>query len=305
MFRSGFIGIIGLPNAGKSSLMNFLVQEKVSIVTAKPQTTRRRMMGIVSSDEGQVIFVDAPGVLKTSQGLNKFLAQEAQDVIQQSDVLMVVIAADTKEKEQAEKIIEMVEESKKPWFAVITKVDLAEFKRRVEALKTMLAFHKNCYGLVETANSESKELKEINTQARREILKLSLEKLPESPKPLYDVELFTPHTVKELVAEIVREQCFEVLHHEIPYSVAVRVQKYDESDPKMPKIYAEILVARDSHKPILIGKGGATIKEIGTLARKSIEKMQGHQVFLSLEVAVRENWYDNMNLMKELGYVVE
>lgn len=305
MFRSGFIGIIGLPNAGKSSLMNFLVQEKVSIVTAKPQTTRRRMMGIVSSEAGQAIFVDAPGVLKTTQGLNKFLAQEAQDVIHQSDVLMVVLAADTKEKEQAEKIVAMVEESKKPWFAVITKVDLQEFQRRAEALKTMLAFHKNCYGLVELANCESKDLKETNNQARQEILRLSLEKLPESPKPLYDVELFTPHTVKELVAEIVREQCFEVLHHEIPYSVAVRVQKYDESDPKMPKIYAEILVARDSHKPILIGKGGATIKEIGILARKSIERMQGHQVFLSLEVAVREDWYDNQNLMKELGYVVE
>lgn len=309
MHKCGFVGIIGQPNAGKSSLMNSLVREKVSIVTDKPQTTRRRILGIVSidqetaqfKDKGQVIFVDAPGVLKATEGLNAFLAKEAEDVIEQSDILMAVISVDTKEKEQAEKIIEMVAASKKPWFMVITKVDLSEFQRRVQALKELSQKHKTCFGVVEFSTTWRNE----GDIARNEILSLALSKLPETPKPLYDVELFTPHTVKEMVTEIVREQCFEVLHHEIPYNLAVRVQKYDESNPDMPKIYAEILVSKESHKPIVVGKGGSIIKEIGMRSRKGIEKMLDQKVFLSLEVSIRENWSENAKLMKELGYVVE
>ncbi len=302
MYRSGFVGLIGQPNAGKSSLMNLMVQEKVSIVTPKPQTTRRRVLGIVSDAQGQAVFVDAPGVLNASKGLNAFLTQEAEDVIEQSDLLIAVIATDTESKEQAQTIVDMVNNSKKPWFAVITKVDMIEFQRRVEALKEMCAKHKNCLGVVESSSTWTKnDAKAV----REEILRLCFTRLPESPKPLYDIELFTPHNVKDLVAEIVREQCFEVLHHEIPYNIAVRIQKFDESDPKMPRIHAEILVSKESHKPILIGKGGVTIKEIGTLARKSIEKMMDQKVFLGLEVTVRENWFENKMIMKELGYVVE
>ncbi len=302
MYRSGFVGLIGQPNAGKSSLMNLLVQEKVSIVTPKPQTTRRRVLGIVSQDEGQAVFVDAPGVLKAEKGLNAFLTMEAEDVIEQSDVLMAVIATDTDSKEHAQRIVDLVADSKKPWFAVITKVDLKDFQRRIDALKEMCAQHKNCIGVVESSNAGSPN---DQKKVRAEIMRLCFTKLPESPKPLYDIELFTPHNVKDLVAEIVREQCFEVLHHEIPYSIAVRIQKFDESDPKMPRIYAEILVAKESHKPILIGKGGETIKQIGMLARKQVEKMMDQKVFLGLEVSVRENWFENKKIMKELGYVVE
>lgn len=301
MYKSGFIGLIGQPNAGKSSLMNLLVKEKVSIVTAKPQTTRRRILGIVSAKEGQAVFVDAPGVLKASKGLHGFLAQEAQDVISQSDLLMAVLALDTESKEQAEEIIEMVAKSGKPWFAVITKMDLVEFHRRIPVLRESLVKHKSCLGVVESSTT----WREDGDAVRSEILRLCFSALPESPEPLYDIELFTPHTVKEMAAEIVREACFEVLHHEIPYNVAIRVVKFDEENPKLPKIYAEILASKPSHKPILIGKGGATIKEIGTLSRKGIEKMMGQKVFLSLEVAVREDWSENKKIMKELGYVVE
>ncbi len=301
MYRSGFVGLIGQPNAGKSTLMNMLVKEKVSIVTAKPQTTRRRILGIVSEDEGQAVFVDAPGVLKASKGLNGFLAQEAEDVIEQSDLLMAVLALDTESKEQAELIVSMVADSKKPWFAVITKMDMSDFLRRLQPLKDMCMKHKNCLGIVEV----SSQWRDDKEAARKEILRLCFSSLPESPQPLYDIELFTPHNTKDLVAEIVRESCFEVLHHEIPYNIAVRLQKFDESDPKMPKIYAEILVSKESHKPILIGKGGVTIKEIGMLARKGIENLMGQKVFLGLEVSIRENWFENKNIMKELGYVVE
>ena len=301
MYRCGFVGLIGQPNAGKSSLMNILVQEKVSIVTAKPQTTRRRVLGIVSDDQGQVIFVDAPGVLKAAKGLNAFLTQEAEDVIKQSDFLIAVLALDTASKEQAEEIIKMVSESGKPWMTVITKVDLTEFMRRIAPLRDLSLKHKSCLGIVEMSSSWRDDAK----AARAEILRICLTKLPDTPKPLYDIELFTPHNTKDLVCEIIREQCFEVLHHEIPYQIAVRMVKFDEADPKMPRIHAEILVSRDSHKPILIGKAGATIKEIGMLARKGIEKMMGQKVYLGLEVSVRDDWSENKNIMKELGYVVE
>jgi GTP-binding protein Era len=301
MYRCGFVGLIGQPNAGKSTLMNILVKEKVSIVTPKPQTTRRRILGIVSNDQGQVVFVDAPGVLKAGKGLNAFLTQEAHDVIAQSDLLIAVVGLDTESKEQAEEIINMVAASGKPWMGVITKVDLTEFLRRKQSLRELFVQHKSCLGIIETSSTWKQDAEGV----REEILRLSFSKLPETPEPLYDIELFTPHTVKDMVSEIVREQCFEVLHQEIPYQIAVRIQKFDEEDPTMPKIYAEILVAKASHKPILIGKGGATIKEIGTLARKAIEKLMGHKVFLGLSVAIREDWYENKNLMKELGYVVD
>ncbi len=301
MYRSGFVGLIGQPNAGKSSLMNLLVQEKVSIVTAKPQTTRRRILGIVSEDDGQAVFVDAPGVLKAAKGLNAFLTQEAEDVIEQSDLLIAVLSTDTESKEKAQEIIDLIVGSKKPWLAVITKVDLVEFQQRIESLKELCAKHKTCLGVVESSSTWKADAKLV----RQEILRLCFSKLPESPKPLYDIELFTPHNVKDLVSEIVREASFEVLHHEIPYNIAVRIQKFDESDAKLPKIHAEIIVSKESHKPILIGKGGATIKEIGTLARKGIEKLMDQKIFLGLEVTVRENWFDNKKIMKELGYVVE
>jgi GTP-binding protein Era len=164
----------------------------------------------------------------------------------------------------------------------------------------MAVKHKSCLGVIEFSAKDQNQ-----KEAKKQILEMALKHLPESPKPLYDVELFTPHTMKEMVAEIVREQCFEQLHHELPYSVAVRVNKYDESDPSLPKIFAEIIVGRDSHKPIVIGKGGSIIKEIGVGARKSIEKMVGTKIFLNLDVSVRENWVENKNLMKELGYVVD
>lgn len=297
MYKAGFVGLIGQPNAGKSTLLNILVKERVSIVSSKPQTTRRRVLGISSSDKGQIVFVDAPGVIRAEKGLNAFLTQEALDVIEQSDVIFAILAIDSERKEEIEEIVKLAVESKKPWIAVITKSDVEEFHRRIISIEEMVMKHKNCKAVFKISNQWREDLELV----RNEMIAKVLELLPESPQPLYDIELYTPHTVKEMAAEIVREKCFEVLHHEIPYTIAVRMQKFDESGP-LPKIYCEILVAKESHKPIVIGKKGDNIKNIGTLARKEIEKMMGQKVFLSLEVTVRENWTENRNIMKDLGY---
>ncbi len=300
-FRSGFVGLIGQPNAGKSTLLNGLVNEKISIVTPKPQTTRRRILGIVSSAKGQVVFVDSPGVLDAEVGLNAFLSKEAKDVIAQSDVLVAVLNPDAKKKEDIDKILKMVQAAKRPWVAVITKVDMANHFGRIKAIKDLLATYTECKALIEFSNTWGVDDQHWKDQLLSEVLRL----LPETKEPLYDIELFTPHSVRELTAEIIREKCFECLDKEVPYGLAARVDQYDESNPKLPKIYVSLVVARDAYKPIVVGKGGQTIKEIGTRARKELEKLIGEKVFLKLDVVVRPDWFDNRNIMKELGYVVE
>lgn len=295
-YKAGFVGLIGQPNAGKSTLLNTLVKEKLSIVTAKPQTTRRRVLGLVSKTEGQIVFVDAPGLLHSTSGLNSFLEQEAQDVIAQSDVLIAVLNLDEKEKSGIEKTLKLVAESKKPWITVITKTDLQAFKHRIVMVKDLITQKKNCLAIFECGKGEVIE---------EDIFKKCLELLPEAPAALYDPEDLTPHTVRDLCEEVIRERCFENVHQEIPYQLAVRIRKFDEENPKLVKISADILVAKQTHKPIVIGKGGSIIKAIGTEARKEIEKWTGGKVHLELEVVVKEDWYQNSQIMKELGYVVQ
>ncbi len=297
-YKAGFLGLIGQPNAGKSTLMNYLVDEKVSIVSAKPQTTRRRILGMWSSDQGQIVFVDAPGIIKADEGLNGFLAREAQDVIDNSDALLAIISVDTDKAEQAEQVIDMVAKSGKPWVAVITKVDLEEKAHRVMILKKMI---EDKGGTVFSTTVKDKEAEED----REELLLKFLELLPESPAPLYDTELFTNENTREMVSEIIRERCFENLHQEIPYNLAVRIIRFDEIAKPIPKIYAEIIVSKESHKAIVIGKGAAVIKAIGSEARKEIEKLMDEKIFLDVQVVSKPEWFDNKRIMKELGYVID
>lgn len=296
-YRAGFVGLIGMPNAGKSSCLNQLVESQVSIVTAKPQTTRRRILGIVSKNEGQIVFVDAPGVLRNQKGLNRFLEEEALGVIQDSDVLIATIALDTDKKEGAEAILRMCSESKKPFVVLVTKMDLVQFFSRKEKIEEMAKGLKGYHGTYEFSTSWKGEGKEA-------LFKQLLHLLPTAQKPLYDEELFTPHTVRELAVEAIREKCFLVLDKELPYQVAVWLRKFSEEKGRKPEIHADIIVSKESHKPIVVGKGGVMIKKIGQLARKDIEEMVGAEVVLKLEVVVKENWAENKNLMKDLGYVV-
>lgn len=300
-YKAGFVGLIGQPNAGKSTILNLLVQEKVSIVTDKPQTTRRRILGLVSKEQGQIIYVDAPGILKAKEGLNKFLEQEALDVIESSDVLIAVLSLDEKKPENLEVILELVKNSKKPAMVIINKVDLVDKSHRTSKIKEMAAKYLPKATIFEFSSQWGNDLNPLRGSIEKELLQI----LPESPAPLYDIELFTPHTMRELVVEMVREQCFEELHSEIPYSLAVRIVKYDETNKKIPHIYAEIIVSKESHKPILIGKGASVIKKIGQKARQQIEKTAGEKIFLNLTVVVREEWTSNQRLMKDLGYVSE
>ncbi|MFZ4404655.1 MAG: GTPase Era [Pseudobdellovibrionaceae bacterium] len=304
LFRAGFLGLIGQPNAGKSSLLNFLMEEKVSIVTAKPQTTRRRVHGLWNCPEGQIVFVDAPGVVQAEKGLNGFLAQEAQDVIRQSDALLALVSLDEKSPEEAKKVLQMVSESQKPWMAIVTKTDLQDKLHRSVILQQMV-------DLVVEASPNKKffmgtktiSIKDTDKDTRSALLKTFLQMLPLSPAPLYDTEWLTLANTKDVVAEMVREKCFEFLHQEVPYSLAVRILKYDESSKKIPHIYCEIIVSRESHKGIVIGQQGQILKKIGEEARTEIEKFLQEKVYLGLQVTYSKDWFENTRVMKELGYV--
>lgn len=294
-YRAGFLGLIGQPNAGKSTLMNYLVDEKVSIVSSKPQTTRRRILGIWSTDNAQVVFVDAPGVVAAEKGLNAFLAQEAKEVIADSDALLAIVSVDEAKPEDAEKILDLVKASGKPWIGVITKSDIEEKAHRIMILKSMIEERGA------KAFSISVKQSKDDVEEREAMLIEFASMMPESPAPLYETELFTNENVRDMVTEIIREKCFEILHQEIPYSLAVRIIKFDE-EGTLPKIYAEIMVSKENHKPIVIGKEAKVIKEIGTLARKEIEKLMGEKIFLDVQVAFKPEWFENKRIMKELGY---
>lgn len=300
-YKAGFVGLIGQPNAGKSTLLNDLVEEKISIVTPKPQTTRRRVLGILNRPGAQVVLVDAPGVVRSKSGLNSFLEKEALDVISNSDALCAVLNLDEAKKENLDQILELVRGSGKPWFAVITKVDLVDVRHRLEKLKSEISERSPQVRILEFSKTWGRDTAEV----REAFIDESARLLPESPAPLYDIELFTPQTVREMAAEVIREKCFEELHQEIPYQLAVRISKFDEERADLTRIFAELLVSKDNHKPIIIGKAGSQIKRIGTRARQELEKLLGHQVYLNLDVAVREDWFENPRLMKELGYVLE
>ena len=295
-YRAGFVALLGEPNAGKSTLMNAVLKEKVSIVSEKPQTTRGRIHGIHSDPGRQIVFVDAPGVVTQTAGLNAFLREEVTSVLAHSDAVLLVISAKDSEETVA-RLIQRVLDSGKPWAAVITKRDLLkEGLSPASALLRQQSVERQVRFEVITALKRGSEAREI-------VLDLVTELLPTAEAPLFDEELLTTEPVRKLAAEFVREACFRHTRQEVPYGLAVRVARYDESG-QLPKIYCDILVDREGHKGILIGAKGANLKRIGSEARAEIERLVGGKVYLELHVDVREGWTKNPGLMKELGYVI-
>ena len=291
-FRAGFVGVVGLPNAGKSTLVNALIREKVSIVTAKAQTTRQRIQGILTEKTAQYIFTDAPGIIHAESGLNKFLQDEAEEVREQSDVLMALLNIDCKSEKRMDEVIEWVVAAKKPWVAVITKTDLPELHRGA-------LIERKLSGLgIPIISLSAKRMKDYK---RADLLEMLRSLLPESPSLLFDKDLYTTQSVRQMAAEIIREKCFKYLQKEIPYGLAVRISSFKEED--IPKIYADILISKDGHRSILIGVGGSRLREIGTAARREIETMMGEKVFLDLHVTIKKKWMKNNMTMKDLGYV--
>lgn len=293
-YKAGFVGLVGYPNAGKSSLANMVIGSKFSIVCQKAQTTRRRVMGIYSDSDSQFVITDAPGVIEATRGINTFLQEEYKDVMDKSDILLACINLDAKDPEELKKICDMVSAQKKPWAVVITKVDLPKI-HRISILRELVA----AYGVPVVGVSVESDVK-----AHREVL-IDLIKglLPPADAPMYPTDSYTTESIRDMSAEIVREKCFEYLHDEIPYSLATQVRRFEESET-LQKIFIDIMVERDAHKSIVIGKKGEHLKRIGMDARKDIEQITGTKVYLELHVAVKDKWTKSPTFLKELGYVV-
>jgi len=292
-YRAGFVALVGQPNAGKSTLLNVLLKEHVSIVSDKPQTTRRRVTGILNLPEAQVIFNDAPGTLKSTSGINRYLQEEASDVVAKADVVCALFSVDDSVESVKDQVVSF-RKAGKPWFALITKSDT------MSGTRTPRFFQ---YLIDEKIPFVSISSLRRPDEACEEVLKRILPHLPESPAPLFDEELYTTQTLRQLAAEFVREACFKALRQEIPYGLAVRILEFNENGAVVC-VRCEILVDRLGHKGIVIGAKGQMLKRIGTEARIALEKIIGRKVFLELHVHVSEGWTKNPRFLKELGYVV-
>ncbi|MER3525169.1 MAG: GTPase Era [Ignavibacteria bacterium] len=294
-FRCGYVTIMGEPNVGKSTLMNTLLQQKISIVTPKPQTTRHRILGILSTEQYQLIFLDTPGIIKPKYALQEVMMQFASLAIQDADVLLFMIDATRPRMEENLAHAEAFARLKgvaKPTLLVINKVDAVN---KADVLP-IIDFYSKQYPFKEIFPISA--TKGIGTQ---ELVASVVMYLPVHP-PLYPLDIVSEHSERFFVSEIIREKVFLLTHEEIPYSTSVEIIEFKEREEGRTLIRAEIYVERDSQKSILIGANGSRIKQIGMKARQEIEAFLGKPVFLELHVKVQKDWRDNPHALAHLGY---
>lgn len=289
--RAGFVGIIGAPNAGKSTYLNKILGQKISITSKKPQTTRDRIIGIVNTQAAQVIFVDTPGIHKSRTRLNQRIVDQAIQTLEDVDVVLFVVDASSRNFNNEKMIIEQLENIGKPVVLALNKIDLVD-KALVFSLTQQFSEKFNFAAVVPVS---SKNGVQVST-----VLEQVAQCLPEGP-PLYPEETFTDVSEKFLVKETIREKVFRLTGMEIPYSSAVTVDAF-EVEKKLIVIHASIHVTRDSQKGIIIGKGGRMLRQIGEKARKDIEPMLGQKVLLKLFVKVTKDWVSNDRILDEFGY---
>ena len=288
-FRAGFVSIIGKPNVGKSTLMNALLGEKISIITPKAQTTRHRILGIYNQPEYQIVFSDTPGIIEPKYKLQGSMMKFVNESLQDADLVMFV--TDFNEKNEEPELIERLKVINEPLICIINKIDESDndgVKKKIDFWRSQVDF---------------KEVVPISASNKFNIdmlLKSVLTYLPEGA-PFYETDQVTDKSERFIASEILREKILLRYKEEIPYSVQVEIESFKDEE-KLLRISAIIYVMRDSQKQIMIGKGGIAIKNMGIAARRDLEKFFGKQVFLQTFVKVKEGWRDNNNLLKEWGY---
>ncbi|WP_423147382.1 GTPase Era [Rubrolithibacter danxiaensis] len=287
--KAGFVSLIGKPNAGKSTLMNALVGEKMSIITPKAQTTRHRILGIVNEPDYQIIFSDTPGVIKPNYGLQESMMTFVNESLVDSDVILLV--TDINERYDESDVIEKLKKTTSPVAVIINKID----KSTEEHVKAKVAYWQ------ETLNP--KAIFAVSAKLSHNIeavMQFVLDNLPEHP-PYYEKDELTDKSERFFVSEIIREKIFKLYEKEIPYSTEVIITAFKEEE-RITRISAEIIVERDSQKNILIGKGGEMLKKVGTYARQDIEEFLQKKVFLEMFVKVLPDWRNRQNYLKRFGY---
>jgi GTP-binding protein Era len=293
--KAGFVAIIGRPNAGKSTLLNSFLGEKLAVVTPKPQTTRDKILGVAHLPEGQVAFIDTPGFHMGKHSLNRWMVREALSALDEAHAVLLVVDASVSFHEEDKLLLEELAKIKLPILLALKKID--RLKEKSKLLPLIEAWQsKTTFAAIVPISAKKSDGLEI-------ILKELLPLLPEGDPILPDDE-FTDKPLRFLVAELIREQVFLQTNQEIPYSCAVTIDRYQEptTDNNTVHISATIHVERDSQKAIVIGKGGSMLKQIGTEARRGIEDLLQQKCFLELFARVETDWSENPNAMKKLGY---
>jgi len=297
-FRSGFIAIIGRPNVGKSTLVNALLGQKIAAVSPKPQTTRKRQLGILTTDSAQLVFVDTPGMHNPRHKLGQFLNQEAEESLEDVDVILWLVDISVRPTDEDKEIASLLNQTPRrtPLVLAANKMDLVPaeaLSARLEAYQATLKKEARVISISATQNQNLDQLKEL-------LISLSPIRPPE-----FDEEQITDSYERDIAADLIREACLHHLRDEVPHGVGVRVDEFAERENGMLYIAATIFVERNSQKGILIGEGGRMMKAIGSGARKEIEEMSGRKVFLELRVKVLKDWRNDENAMQRLGYRIK
>ena len=292
--KSGFVTILGKPNVGKSTLLNKILGEKVSIVSPKPQTTRNKILGILNEPEYQIIFIDTPGKHNIINKLDKYMDSEIEQAKQDVDIVLLVIDGSKRINESDYEFVESLEKSKQKVIVVINKIDDTTF----EKLYPQLVRFNNMKFVLDIIPISAKNGKNVD-----ELIKVIKSNLTSDIK-YFDDDIFTDKSIRFMVSEIIREKALLYLQDEIPHGIAVDIVEFKE-DSKKVIIDADIICEREAHKPIILGRNGEMIKKIGTASRIDIENLVGLKVYLSLFVKVRDNWRNNFNQMNNLGYTEE
>ena len=291
-FKSGFVAIVGRPNVGKSTFMNYVLGQKIAIMSDKAQTTRNKIQGVYTKEDAQIVFLDTPGIHKPKHELGEFMVKSAYSALKEVDAVLFMVNASEKRGPGDDFIIEKLKGIKTPIFLVLNKIDLVtpeELLDRVESYKDALDFA----GVFPISVLQGNNVNEL--------MEGLINALPEGPQ-YYPADQITDHPEYFVVSELIREKILQLTQEEIPHSVAVTVDKMQKDEFDKVHVYANIIVERKSQKGIIIGKGGRLLKEIGTRARRDIQQLLGNKVYLELWVKVEKDWRKRKSNLQEYGY---
>lgn len=292
--RSGFVAVIGRPNAGKSTLMNAFLDDKIAIVTPRPQTTRSRQLGIYTTDTEQIVFIDTPGIMKPRHKLDEYMVEVATESLESADVVLWLVDASDPigkgDRVIAEKLAKLDESI--PIILAMNKSDLLKPEQVIQQTEAYQALLPRAQWILFSA---------LKGNGRNELRNLIIKSLPEGPR-FYPADQITDVYMRDMAAEFIREQIFLQLRDEIPYAIAVQVIDFKERDNGTTYISANIYVERDNHKRILIGNKGSQLKKLGAASRKELETLVEGKVFLELWVKVEPKWRQNEKALRRLGY---
>ncbi|MDT8898901.1 MAG: GTPase Era [Thermanaerothrix sp.] len=297
-YKAGFVALIGRPNVGKSTLLNAYLGQKIAAVSPKPQTTRRRQLGILTLENAQIIFMDTPGLHIPVHKLGEYMNRVAEETLEDADVLVWLVEAHRLPGEEDRLIAQRLRQLRHapPLILALNKVDLVSG----EDLPAQHA----AYAELAPQAVRTILLSATTGQGRDDLLQAILEFLPVHP-PYYEPDQITDYYERDIAAELIREAALLHLRDEVPHAIAVRIDEYEERDENTAYIHATLFVEKESQKPIVIGKGGEMLKKIGTTARMEIEAMSGRKIFLDLHVKVNKNWRNQPEALRWLGYTLK